>query len=330
MALPAIAPLIGQGLDFVNSIFNRRAQKKQNEADRQFSIDQSNKQRAWDLEDWEKTNKYNHPAEQMNRLRQAGLNPNLVYGKGADNTAVMIKGGAIQPVSKQEAPMMNFSASNALMQYQQLRNAQQQTDNLAQQNALMSADKNLREAQAETERAKKAGQDLSNIKFGVENDLLKYDLSQKLRLSDLEVSGKMLDNNLKEQSLKLNVDKFELEKMSTSADVTQKYIQGLLTKEQTLKTKLENTMFDDQKDYLRKQIEYVQQQTDNLKKTGKLLDGQTAKQAIDTQLAEFELGLQKRYASKKRWLELVDQANKSVQGSKEVMNPFNIGKNPFY
>jgi ribosomal protein L25 (general stress protein Ctc) len=324
------AQLIGQGLDFVNSLANRRAQRKQNEADRQFSKDQTAQQRQWDIEDWDKTNAYNHPAEQMNRLRQAGLNPNLVYGKGADNTAVMIKGGAVQPLQKQEAPQLNYSAANAIMQYQQVKTMQQQTDNLAQQNALMQADKNLRDAQAESERAKKAGYDLQNIQYGKQNNLLEFDYGQKLRLADLEVSGKMLDNSLKDQSLKLNKDRYELERMSTAADVQQKYIQGLQMKAQTLQTEMETSMYDDKKQYLKKQIEYVEAQIENLEKTGKLLDGQTAKQAVDKQLAEFELGLQKRYATKERWLELIEKGNKAVQGSKEVMNPFNIGQNPLY
>lgn len=36
-----------------------------------------------DVEMWEAANKYNSPLEQMKRLKAAGLNPNLVYGKGA-------------------------------------------------------------------------------------------------------------------------------------------------------------------------------------------------------------------------------------------------------
>lgn len=36
-----------------------------------------------DLEMWERANAYNSPQAQMQRLRDAGLNPNLVYGNGA-------------------------------------------------------------------------------------------------------------------------------------------------------------------------------------------------------------------------------------------------------
>lgn len=39
------------------------------------------------LQDWNRQNAYNHPAQQMQRLKEAGLNPNLVYGGGATTTA---------------------------------------------------------------------------------------------------------------------------------------------------------------------------------------------------------------------------------------------------
>lgn len=39
-------------------------------------------QREWDASQIDKQNLYNSPAEQMKRLIEAGLNPNLVYGSG--------------------------------------------------------------------------------------------------------------------------------------------------------------------------------------------------------------------------------------------------------
>lgn len=36
---------------------------------------------------WRRTNAYNSPAEQMKRLQQAGLNPNLIYGNGASGAS---------------------------------------------------------------------------------------------------------------------------------------------------------------------------------------------------------------------------------------------------
>jgi hypothetical protein len=60
---------------------NRRATEKMNDENwkRQQEVNALNRQYA--NEDWEKTAKYNSPEQQMSRLKEAGLNPNLVYGK---------------------------------------------------------------------------------------------------------------------------------------------------------------------------------------------------------------------------------------------------------
>lgn len=42
----------------------------------------ANKQNQWNLEQLHYMNNYNSPLQQMNRLKKAGLNPNLVYGSG--------------------------------------------------------------------------------------------------------------------------------------------------------------------------------------------------------------------------------------------------------
>lgn len=59
-------------------------------------------QHSKDLEMWNRSNKYNTPTEQMQRLKDGGLNPNLVYGKGIENTA----SGALP---KYQAPTADYS-----------------------------------------------------------------------------------------------------------------------------------------------------------------------------------------------------------------------------
>lgn len=55
----------------------------QNKKNREFAEKQTNQARQWALEDWQSQNEYNSPRAQMQRLQEAGLNPNLVYGTGA-------------------------------------------------------------------------------------------------------------------------------------------------------------------------------------------------------------------------------------------------------
>ena len=65
------------------SIISNRGAKS-----RQKTADQNN------IKFWQMQNKYNDPAQQMARLKKAGLNPALIYGSGATNTGVA---GSIAP-----------------------------------------------------------------------------------------------------------------------------------------------------------------------------------------------------------------------------------------
>ena len=60
-----------------------------------------------DLEMWNRANEYNSPTAQMGRLKQAGLNPNLVYGNGSvsGNTSTQTpKYQMYNPEYKYQAP----------------------------------------------------------------------------------------------------------------------------------------------------------------------------------------------------------------------------------
>ena len=62
---------------------NYQLYKKQRADNREDATTAYNRQ----IEMWNMNNAYNDPSAQMERLRQAGLNPNLVYGNGATTTA---------------------------------------------------------------------------------------------------------------------------------------------------------------------------------------------------------------------------------------------------
>ena len=45
--------------------------------------DMQRRQNAWNLQQWDRNNAYNHPAAQLQRIKAAGLNPDLIYGQNA-------------------------------------------------------------------------------------------------------------------------------------------------------------------------------------------------------------------------------------------------------
>lgn len=74
--------LFDLGNTVLNGYYNRKAASKQY----QYQVDL-----------WNMNNAYNDPSAQMERLRKAGLNPNLVYGNGsATHTATMASAPNVQ------------------------------------------------------------------------------------------------------------------------------------------------------------------------------------------------------------------------------------------
>lgn len=87
--------LIGEGGSILGTalqaITANRAQKKQYE----YNSKLMDKQNALNIANWQMQNEYNTPANQVARLRSAGLNPDLFYGQGSASTI----GGDIAPSS---------------------------------------------------------------------------------------------------------------------------------------------------------------------------------------------------------------------------------------
>ena len=82
MAFP-VAAAIAAGAALAGSGAQAYASGKLNKKTLKFNRETRDMQRAWALEDWEKANQYNSPAQQMQRLKEAGLNPHLIYGSGS-------------------------------------------------------------------------------------------------------------------------------------------------------------------------------------------------------------------------------------------------------
>lgn len=68
--------LIGGGVDMLQTVGNTIA-----------GAVSAKKNREWNEKMWHMQNEYNTPAAQMQRLKEAGLNPNLVYGQMSSSNA---------------------------------------------------------------------------------------------------------------------------------------------------------------------------------------------------------------------------------------------------
>ena len=55
----------------------------QTEQQNKYNTEMANLQNQYNIDMWQRNNEYNSPSAQMQRLKSAGLNPNLMYGQGS-------------------------------------------------------------------------------------------------------------------------------------------------------------------------------------------------------------------------------------------------------
>lgn len=107
--------VIGLGADIIGGAFGNRARRK--EADRAFN-------RSKQMFDYQ--NRYNTPTRQMQRLKQAGLNPALMYGQGTTGNAQ----GYTQQAPAQQLNVAGAKSLDSAFMLSQIEKTKAETDNL--------------------------------------------------------------------------------------------------------------------------------------------------------------------------------------------------------
>lgn len=121
----------------LQSWIGSRTSKKNTERTIQANKELAEYQYQKDLEMWNRQNEYNSPAAQMARLKEAGLNPNLVYGSGS------AAGNVSSQLPKYNAPQVDYRGvpppvdiPQMIQMYQDFRLRKAQTDNIQAQTDL--------------------------------------------------------------------------------------------------------------------------------------------------------------------------------------------------
>lgn len=101
-----IGGLLGNAQQSANIDNQISAQKSENQKNRDYNFLLAQQQNQWNLEQWMRENDYNSPKEQMQRFRDAGLNPDLMMANGAQNLS------ASSPQMSSGAPSSPADLSN--------------------------------------------------------------------------------------------------------------------------------------------------------------------------------------------------------------------------
>lgn len=200
---PGTAAGISGGASLLGSAINAGSTARQNKLNRRWQEKMFNWQRDAALTDWGLQNAYNHPLEQMKRLREAGLSPHLVYGNGATTEAGTIR--SQNPGSYQgDAPQLDLggAAGSALAAYYDAQMKPVQVENMQAQTQIYEAEKLLKAAQiintqANTEKT------LSDTRMS------NFDLSLKNTLRDINVKAAELANEKTIADTKMTLDENE-------------------------------------------------------------------------------------------------------------------------
>lgn len=164
--LAALAIGTGGGLlgSVIDNVFRRKGQKDANRANRNLA----DRQAQHNVDFWNAQNSYNHPQQQMARLADAGLSPNLIYGsQNPVGTAGDIKG-----YDRAEAKNVN-EGFNTFSNFYTLRNLDAQTNNIQQQ-----------EKVAQQEEVKKA---YEGVGIALDNRRKSFDLGLSKALLDTSI-----------------------------------------------------------------------------------------------------------------------------------------------
>jgi len=143
MPLPLV-PLIAGAASLGSSLINANSTARTNQRQQDYNEKMYDRQRADALADWNMQNAYNSPSQQMQRYKEAGLNPNLIYGQMTNSPVVR---STDMKTPDFVAPKIGDLGST-LGKYYEMQ--QQDLTIKNQEKALQLADANIQKVKADT------------------------------------------------------------------------------------------------------------------------------------------------------------------------------------
>lgn len=160
--------------------------------DRKFAVQMALTQREWALQDWDRTTKYNSPAMQMQRYKEAGLNPNLIYGQMQE--APMVRG---TPGAEWHPRQQQWNGGAIVQGFADTQLKAAQTDNLKKAIETADAEISLKRQQV-LESIARSG------KLAVETSTGKFNLDKAQQLMHWDLQKAELETKRQDQLLRLS------------------------------------------------------------------------------------------------------------------------------
>lgn len=247
------------GQMYANAKLNKRAER--------YNRDMAAIQRGWALEDWNMMNEYNSPAAQMQRYKDAGLNPNLIYGQTNEGATVRSTdiGGVNYKGTDVATPIA--AAGESFSKYYSLKMQDQGVKNMEMEYQLKEMDMQVKRAQI--------GNIVANTMStltGTASTQFDLDYKNELRQTNMDIVRQSLERGGVEIGIMKNRDFREA--MSN--------VQNIKESEQRIKV-MKGTLLGIADSHLLAplQREKVKQEIEQLKKSGRMAE-------LDIDLKKFD------------------------------------------
>jgi len=191
-----LSAIIGGGSTLVNaasSLFTNSANKKN-------ALEFYNRQRTDALADWNMQNLYNSPKAQMQRYKEAGLSPHLIYGQQTNSPAVR---SSSADTPKYVAPQMDNNLMQIPLMKIQMENMQKQGKLLDAQAVKTNSDTDWRNLNTEflrdTYGYKMEGMNVSNLLKGSQYRKTEEEITKtqgQIRLQKQQAQNIIANTNL--------------------------------------------------------------------------------------------------------------------------------------
>lgn len=189
----AVGAILSTGAQLYDSYQNRKTSKQNTQQTIQANKELSKYSYDRDLEMWRLANEYNNPSSQMQRLKAAGLNPNLAYSSGN------VGGMSSTQTPKYNTPRADYqyepmNIAPALQMFNDFTLRKAQVDNLRTQNSQI-----IQSTVTDAVRAANIAQNTAKSKFDL--GLAKELRSNSLSVAQQNLRKMMADTDLSKQSL---------------------------------------------------------------------------------------------------------------------------------
>lgn len=241
LAITGITAGISSLIDWATSDRNRKADQQLNQQNIQAQKEANALNRQQALEDFNRVNAYNDPKQQMQRLKEAGLNPNLVYGSGATTLASSIRGTDNKaPSLTRESPIAipgNLpDVGNVLMQHNNMQAVDANTRNVELKNEMMDLEGQIKQQELI---GKTIGNDASAFDLKVNKELKDTTVLKAQQTTEMQKEDIILKKLQQERipfEMGLAKEKFALDRAKTrqemesaSWDIVNKRWQAIVT-----------------------------------------------------------------------------------------------------